>query len=391
MNPVRTIAWRVMRELARDRRTMAFFFLVPLAVMSLVYVVLAKDEIVKIAVESRGAARFFSYDIEMLLEDDEDVELVTLGIPDNISDKKELEPYFVNAIASGTADGILFFDKHTIEDRFAGERGILYLYLEGTRPTLSASVGSAIADVSDDLVEKLPTVIDASCSSECAASVNTKALDIQKVYLHASEDYKLSDFFLPVLIPFFAFFLTFVLSVISFQRERNMGTLERLLVAPVSFGSVVGGYLAGFAPFALGQVLIVLAFSFPIMDMPIAFWQVAETLAVSMVMAVMALLMGLTASFAAKNEFQAIQFIPLIILPQVFLGGIIWHEDKIPFPFDWLSRLMPITHSGQLMRDILLRGEHFWHHSTAMPALLAMIAVIALLLARVGRNYTKSV
>ena len=254
---------------------------------------------------------------------------------------------------------------------------------------ISSGVASAIADVSDDLVEKLPTVIDSGCSAKCADSVNTKALDIEKVYLYASEDYKLSDFYIPVMIPFFSFFLTFVLSVISFQRERSMGTLERLLVSPVSFGSVVGGYMVGFLPFAFMQVLIVLLFSFPIMELPVALWQIIETLLVSMLMAVMALLLGLAASFAAKNEFQAVQFIPLLILPQIFLGGIIWHEDKIPAPFDTLSQLMPITHGGTLMRDILLRQHHFWTHPTALAALLVMIAVLTLVLAQVGRRHVK--
>jgi len=386
MNAIRWISWRVMRELSRDRRTVAFFFMMPVLVMTLVYLVLAENETARVAVVARGMARLFVYDLERALEQEKDITLVVMDIPDEERDPARLKALIQAALRRGEADGVLYFPEELITERFGGERGTLTLFLEGSRPTRTALVGSAVASASDDLAESLPVVIDAQCSAGCANSVNTKALNIEKDYLYGSEDLRTIDFFLPVLVPFFVFFLTFLLSTITFQRERVRGTLDRLLISPVGLPQVVLGYVLGFFVFALTQAAIVVTYLLALLGFAVSGAQVAQLVLVVLAVMIVALLLGLTVSFAARNEFQAIQFVPLVILPQVFFSDLIWSIETYPAWLRWIAYVMPLTHANMAVRGVLVRGETLWAHWPNLLALGAMFALALLALAVVGRR-----
>ena len=388
MSTMGWIALRVILEIVRDRRTLAFFFLVPVVVMSLVYLALFQDETARIAVVARGAARLFVYDLERALEQEKDVVVVPLEIPDEERDPQRLEADIQAALRTGQADGVLFFEESLLAERFEGKRGTLHLYLEGSRPTLTGLVASAVGNASDDLAASLPVVIDADCSAKCANSVNVKPLEIDKHYLYGSEDYRLIDFFLPVLLPFFVFFLTFILSNITFQRERVRGTLERLLIAPVTLTQVVLGYMGGFLLFSIPQAGIVLVYLLALIGFPVTVLQVLDLCAITMLMLLISLLMGLLVSFAARNEFQAVQFIPLVILPQVFFSDMIWSIERFPAVFRWFAMLLPLTHANIATRNVMLKQQPLWQSWPHLLAMAAMFLAALALLSLVGRRRT---
>ena len=362
------ISWRIIREIMRDRRTLAFFFLVPLLVMSLIYYALQEDETARLGVVSRGVMRLFEADLMMTLEE-EDIELVSLDIPDEEVDPELLEKLIWAELRDGHAEGILFLGEQLLEERFDGKRGRIDFYLEGSRPTLTASVVESVASAMDDLAASLPVVIDSSCSAFCANSVNIKPLDLEEHFLYGSEDYRLIDFFLPVFPPFFVFFFTFLITTITFQRERLRGTLERLLIAPVSFAQIVMGYIGGFIIFSGCQAVIILTFILTLMSFKITLSQVGAITISTLLMLLISLVLGLLASFLAANEFQAVQFIPLVILPQIFLSDMIWSIDSFPVFFQWISLALPLTHANVAMRNVLLKQQNLWD---SWPQLLTL-------------------
>ena len=386
MSALLWIAARVIREIVRDRRTLAFFFAVPLLVMTLVYVALLQDESARIGVVARGAARLFVYDLEQALASEKDVVVEPVAVADDERDPERLRQAIEAELRSRRLDGVLYFEESLLAERFAGQRGRLHLFLEGARPTLNALVASAVGNAADDLAAALPVVIDAECSARCANSVNVRPLEITRHYLHGSEDLRVIDFFLPVLLPFFVFFLTFILSNIAFQRERVRGTLERLLIAPVSLTQVVLGYLLGFGLFSIPQAAIVLVYLLALIGFPVSAGQVAALCVIVLGVLLVALLLGLLVSFAARNEFQAVQFIPLVILPQVFFSDLIWSIERFPTAFRWFAMTLPLTHANIATRNVLLKGEPLWR---AWPHLLALAAMFLVLLAAlrwVGRQ-----
>ena len=142
--------------------------------------------------------------------------------------------------------------------------------------------------------------------------------------------------FAPALVGFVVFFLVFILTGISFLRERIGGTLERLLATPVRRLEIVLGYSLGFAIFATLQVAIVLLFVLgslhiePIGPLPDINLGLGVPIAgspllafvITLLLALCAVNLGIFLSTFARTEFQILQFIPLVIVPQALLSGI---------------------------------------------------------------------
>ncbi|MDH4224863.1 MAG: ABC transporter permease [Deltaproteobacteria bacterium] len=385
---IRWIALRVILEIIRDRRTVAFFLLVPVVVMTLIFYAVSQDETAHVGVVTRGVARLFDADLIKSLENETDIEVVSLDIPDEETDLVRIETAIRDHLRSGRVDAILYMDEKLLVDRFAGRRGTLHLWVEGSRPTTTATAISAIASAMDDLADALPVVIDTQCSADCANSVNATPMELTKHYLYGSEDYRMVDFFLPVFPPFFVFFFTFILSTITFQRERTRGTLERILIAPVSFGQVVLGYVGGFFLFSLAQAVIILTYIIVLLSFDITWAQMFSIAGVTLLMMLVGLMMGLLASFLAHNEFQAIQFIPLVVLPQVFLSDMIWDIQRFPQVFQWIAYFLPLTHANWAMRDVLLKNHSFWATWPHLLMLVGFFMAAWLGLMAVGRKRT---
>src|SRR3990170_4671361 len=155
----------------------------------------------------------------------------------------------------------------------------------------------------------------------------------------------------PALLATMALFFSFLLTGISFLRERSQGTMERLMASPVSRLDIVLGYLFGFFVFALTQTLIVLLFTIYVLHVRYAgdLWQI---FVFQVVIITGAVNLGIFISAFARNEFQMVQFIPLIIVPQIFLAGVLWPVEKMPEYLQWISRFLPLTYAVQGLRDI---------------------------------------
>jgi ABC-2 type transport system permease protein len=386
----RWVALKIIQEILRDKRTLAFFVLVPIVVMTLIYFALVEDDIPGIGVVSRGTARLFDSEIVAVLEDDEDVEVVPLNIPDEETDPLVLKEMMYKALLSREVDGILYLDENLLIERFGGGRGVLYVFVEGSRPIVTATVFSAIASAMDDLAASLPVVIDSSCSAMCADSVNNETMDLEKHFIYGSDDLRLTDFFLPVFPTFFVFFFTFLISTISFQRERLRGTLERLLVAPISFYEIVLGYVAGFFIFVTVQASIILSYILVLIQFELSVTQIVSISFVVLLTMLIALMLGLLASFMSANEFQALQFIPLVILPQIFLSDMIWDIQNFPKVFQWISYIFPLTHANHVARDVMIRNNSLMNSLPQIFILCGFVVLILGVMTAVARHKQKT-
>lgn len=164
------------------------------------------------------------------------------------------------------------------------------------------------------------------------------------------------DFIAPALLATLALFFSFLLTGISFLRERSQGTMERLMASPVSRLDIVLGYLFGFFTFALTQSLIILLFTIYVLDVHYVgdLWQI---FVFQIVVITGAVNLGIFTSTFARNEFQMVQFIPLILFPQIFLCGVIWPVEQMPDYLQWLSAILPLKYAVDGMRDIMLTGK----------------------------------
>lgn len=194
-------------------------------------------------------------------------------------------------------------------------------------------------------------------------------------YLHGSKDITMFDGLGPVLIGFFTFFFVFILSGVSFVRERLSGTLERLLSTTVRRWEIVLGYIIGFGIFAFIQSIIIVSFSVYILDLYVA-GSIWLTLLITCMLSLTALTLGTFLSAYANNEFQMIQFIPLVIVPQVFFSGLFPMESMNTW-LQMLGKLFPLTYGADAMRQVMIRNQGFTEIALDLTVLLLFSLLFA--------------
>jgi ABC-2 type transport system permease protein len=200
----------------------------------------------------------------------------------------------------------------------------------------------------------------------------------------------------PAILAFLAYFFVYILTGISFLRERTGGTLERLMATPVTRGEIVLGYTSGFGLFATLQVGLLLAWSLgsvavpsigplpafsiglglPIAGNPLFAYLVVVLAALGSVS------LGIFLSTFARTELQVIQFIPIVIVPQFLLCGVLFPVSSLPDvlqPFVWL---MPLTYAVDGLRQVLVAGADL--ATRALQVDLLVLAGIAILFAVVA-------
>ena len=160
----------------------------------------------------------------------------------------------------------------------------------------------------------------------------------------------------PGLIGVFALFFVFLLTGVSFLRERSQGTLERLLTTPVGRADILAGYLLGFLLFAGIQSLVILLYTIFALriDYEGSLWQIFVLL---IVVTVVGVNLGIFISTFARNEFQVVQFIPIILLPQIFLSGAVLPSEQLPGYFQAIGKVLPLTYAVDGLRALMLEGE----------------------------------
>jgi ABC-2 type transport system permease protein len=173
-------------------------------------------------------------------------------------------------------------------------------------------------------------------------------------YLHGSPNMSAFDNFGPVLLGFLVFFFTFIVSGISFVRERTTGTLERMLATPVRRWEVVTGYLLGFAGVVIAQTTLIALFAVYVLDMMLV-GSIVWLLVVVLVTAMSALTLGMFLSAWARSEFQVVQFIPIAVLPQIFFSGL-FPMDAMHPALRALGAVTPLTYTAHGLRAVMIRG-----------------------------------
>ena len=202
--------------------------------------------------------------------------------------------------------------------------------------------------------------------------------------------------FAPAILGFLAYFFVYILTGISFLRERTGGTLERLMATPVARGEVVTGYLLGFGLFATLQVAILLAWGLGSVEIPAlgplpAFsvglgLPIAGSPLLAFVVVVVAALgavsLGIFLSTFARTELQVVQFIPIVIVPQFLLCGVLFPISTLPEILQPLVGLMPLTYAVDGMRQILIAGADLG--TAALQTDLAVLTAVAVFFATIA-------
>ncbi|MEO5834964.1 MAG: ABC transporter permease [Nakamurella sp.] len=154
----------------------------------------------------------------------------------------------------------------------------------------------------------------------------------------------------PALLGFFPFLLMFLVTSITMLRERSSGTLERLLTTRMAKLDLLIGYALAFALVAVLQVALAVAVSIWLgLDLGGAVWALVL---IALLDAVLGVALGLLASAFARTEFQALQFMPVVVLPQLLVCGLFEPRGDMADVLRWFSNVMPLSYAVESLQQV---------------------------------------
>jgi ABC-2 type transport system permease protein len=340
VNPRRALAitGRLLSQFRHDRRTLAILFVTPLIVLGLFAALFRSD----VAPPAVGVIQ---------LDDGALGPVVAAQLAaSDLVEASEVSPAEASAaLDEGELSGYVVFPAGFSAAATGGSLRS-EITLEGTDQQASIVIQQAVQGASLAAVRELAA---GAPSGGPASSV--PELDPQVTYRYGGGELDALDLLGGPFMGMLVFFLVYVVTSVSFLRERSLGTLERLMASPLRRTEIVIGYMLGFGLVAVVQAAEVLAFGLLVLGLYNA-GAIGLIFGIEVLLALAAVNLGIFLSTFARNEFQAVQFIPLIVVPQVLLSGIIVPVASEPEWLQAVSNVLPLTYAVDALREVMLRG-----------------------------------
>lgn len=322
---IRALIIRIIKQILHDKRTIALILFAPIIILTLVYFILnAQDN---------------TYTIGVVNADKEFVSELKSDKDNNITIKKVNSGKMKDDVKQGKLDGGVIFegDKATI-------------YLSGADQSIASKVEMLIkstdASIKKEHLKKSLAALN--------KSVTYEESDFSINYVTGKSDGTLFDKFGTQLIGIIVYFFVFLIAGINFLGERTSGTLEKLLSTPIRRGEIVFGYVIGFSVLAILQSVLLTIFTVYGLGLNVA-GNLLLVILISLLTAINALAFGILLSTVANSEFQMMQFIPIVIVPQIFLCGLF----RVGGVWSNLGYIMPLHYSSHALIEVMLKGNEF--------------------------------
>ena len=358
---VAAVIRRIVAQFRRDRRTLALIFVVPIVISALLGWVIRDQQATPVRlgiVNQAGAAGQRIADAIIATRAQSRGSAGSRAAPIDVPTSTIDESTARSELANDRLDVALIIPSDAAAGIASGQGVHLIVMTQGAN---APTEGGQVAQVQQ--------LLAAAIASTVPGSPGVPHIAHETVFGAPNSD--AFDALSPFFIGFFVYFLVFILTGISFLRERVGGTLERLLATPVTKGEIVLGYTLGFGIFATLQVIVLMAFTLMKVDVPaigplgafsigLAVPSLGSPLLaflIAILLAIGAVSLGIFISTFARTEFQILQFIPIVIVPQGLLSGIFWRIDTLPALLQPLARVLPLTYAADGLREVMIQGR----------------------------------
>ena len=354
------IAKKVIKELLRDKRTLAMMFVAPVFIMWLMNLMFSASTTVNVKLATQDLPTGLVTKMDEL--DHVDVETYQ-----DLDQAKK-------ALADEKVDAVISYKD--------GEYQVDYANTDASKTTMTRQVlrTSIVNEGTDQLLSRVKQALP-------QLKLDEKAPEIKESYQYGDKNTGFFARMIPILIGFVVFFFVFLISGMALLKERTSGTLERLLATPVKRSEIVYGYMLSYGIIAIFQTAVVVLAAIWLLDVEVV-GNILNVIIVNVVLALVALAFGILLSTLAKSEFQMMQFIPLVIMPQLFFSGII----PLSSMGDWaqtVGKFLPLTYSGDAMSQIILYGRGLGDVLPNIGVLLLFLVALTVLNIVGLRRYRK--
>jgi ABC-2 type transport system permease protein len=264
-------------------------------------------------------------------------------------------------LRKGRAYAALEIPPTFTRDLHAGRSAQIQLLVDGSNSTTALQALNTGLGVS--LTQSVETLLHESGRHEVPIDIRP-----QMLYNPAM---RAPNFYVPGVIGVVLQIGTTVATAMALVRERERGTLEQLLVSPLSRAGLMLGKLVPYLCIGMAMALVLFSIMRFVFFVPIV-GSVVAMLFSTLVYVFALLSLGLLVGTKATNQMQALQMSMVFLLPSVFFSGFIFPRETMPWIFYALGALFPTTYFISLMRAIILRGATFLEYWSPLVVLIAM-------------------
>ncbi|MGN1279242.1 MAG: ABC transporter permease [Limosilactobacillus sp.] len=352
------ITKRVLMELFRDKRTLALMFLAPILIMWLMNVMFSAN--------SNTTANIATVNVSQSMR-------TNLKKVDGVSVTPASARQAKRKLKNNSTDAIIKYDQGQ------NKYNVTYANTDSsktalTKQALKAAITASTIGTLSSGIRQLQSVVRATNPNIPLPEQNSHAPTISNHYQYGDGDTGFFAKIVPILMGFFVFFFVFLISGMALLRERTSGTLDRLLATPVKRSEIVFGYMLGYGIISIIQSTVIVLATVWLLKVEVV-GSVINIILISFLLALVALAFGILMSTLANSEFQMMQFIPLVVVPQVFFSGIIPLDSMAPW-VQYIGKILPLTYTGDALTQIVMYGKGLTSLGGDILALLIFLVVL---------------
>lgn len=364
MSRTLAIAKRILMEMMRDKRTLALMFLASVLILSLLNYVFTINSTPSVEIGTVRVEQVVSQTLDQTSH---------VSIKAYSSDSKAK-----SALKDKDIDAVL---TQTGNNQFE----IRYVNIDASKTAMIRQVvNGTFSKIKVGAMAQKNVALATQAGQQPATQAN---VSLSEKYNYGGKDTSFFDTIMPIFMGFFVFMFVFLISGISLLKERTKGTLSRLLATPFRRSEIVFGYMLSYALIAVLQTAVIVSFTITLLHVEVL-GSVWLLFLINVLLAMVALALGLLVSTLAASEFQMIQFIPIVVVPQMIFSGII--------PFDSMASwaqavgdILPMKYAAGAMNAVVLQGQSFSAISGQIVALVIFLVVLTALNIFGLRRYRK--
>lgn len=399
------IVKRVFKQMLRDKRTLALMFLAPLLIMTLMYFLFQNN--------TTQVASLGVHHVDQSVVNVIDTKNVTIHHYDSSQARKMIKqhdldgyltqkngqltitysnsnPTNTSLIKASLQSGLVKLKMKTLvtvtkkqraalESQQAALKKLTAAQTQATVTKLKTAIAQAQARGDQATAEKLQKQLKQATATTSSSTQSAKATSYttKSHYIYSSSDSTFFENFFPAFLGFFVFFFVFLISGVSLLNERTTGTLSRLLATPIRRSEIIMGYLIGYGGFAIIQTVLTVVFTITVFKIHLvgSIWLVFLT---NLLLALVALTLGIFISTFANSEFQMIQFIPLIVVPQIFFAGLV-PVDGMASWLQAIAHIMPLYYGANALTAVVTKGAGLGDIGVNLLILVGFMVVLTML------------